>query len=344
MRDSIEERRTGLEDMRKRTVGLIESRLDESVRGVFRQLSDTMPARLAEYDRELERVLVGYLRANGIKFKVQKRKGERLLDIPSSDALPQALADGLKVAIGAVTAADEIESVHVAHPVIDAAIDEARQSGAGHFRLRLVLPKKASPALGARRGSRGRLALTRISHRGFEREDRLRVTAVFEDSEVLQPAAAALELMLLDCDDVEAFDPPIAVPAEDLDEVVDEELFLDQSAVGSEEQVNFEKAIDQLDQYMEDRILILRRARERLSERLRDAETKRDNALGPDARQIAEVQVRKLTLEVEALEGKLLALEARDDDVYRRWQEQANNRRYQAPVAERLFTAEFILE
>ena len=51
------------------------------------------------------------------------------------------------------------------------------------------------PSVGEPTRDAASLALTRIEHRGFEREDRLKVTAVFENAEVLRPAEAAQELL-----------------------------------------------------------------------------------------------------------------------------------------------------
>ena len=237
-----------------------------------------------------------------------------------------------------------IESIHSSHPLTLAAIAEARSSGSGVFRVHFEIPDDASAALQSRRGSRGRMALTRIAYRGFEREDRLRVTAVFEDAEVLQPAAAATELLLLPCEDIEVLESPLKVAQADLDEVVDEELFLDKSKAAHEEQMSFDKAMDQLDQYMEDRILIVRRNREQLLERLRGAELKRERALGPDARAKAEGVERRMAEELEQMDLQLENLTAREDEIYRRWQQHAHQRRYEAPKAERLLELEFVLQ
>ena len=95
--------------------------------------------------------------------------------------------------------------------------------------MRFVLGDQASPRLRALRGVRGRLALTRVARRSFEREDRLVVTAVLEGAEVLRPAEVAMELIQQPCEDVARFDPPIALGATELIEIVDEELFLEQS-------------------------------------------------------------------------------------------------------------------
>lgn len=342
--NTIEDRRRELEAMRERTIGLIENRLDESVRQVFRNIQRELPATLDELDAELERVLIGYLDAKGNLYERGETRGRRTITVLPSARLPESLSAGLTVALGAAHDLEEIESLHLAHPLIEAAVAEARDAGTGRFRLRFRLGSDAPKALTSRRGSRGRLALTKISHFGFEPEDRLRVTAVFENADVLRPADAALELLKQPCEAVDAFDPPLSLSASDLDEVVGEELFLDNARVAQSEQESFERAIDQLDQYMEDRIVVLRRARKNRSEALREAEKRRDGALGPDARARANAAAERIAAEVEELDRQLDRYVAREDRDYSRWKQYAHDRRYGSPRVERLLEAEFVLE
>ena len=287
---------------------------------------------------------MGYLEAENIAYEITESEAGRILNVKPSSMLPEELNGGVSVALGTVIGNAEIESIHTSHPLINAAIDHTRLSCEGQYHVCLTIADNAAEALQHRKGTRGRLALTRISHRGFEREDRLIVTAVFENAEVLQPAAAAHELLLQTCNDIKPFGEPLAVTRADLDEVVDEELFLDKSGVSRTEQESFEKAIDQLDQYMEDRILVLRRALAENTERLSQAEQKRDRVLGSDARGQADALVQRLTVDVEKLDHQLDCLTAREDEVYRRWKQHAHERRYDEPRQERLLEVEFILE
>ena len=195
----------------------------------------------------------------------------------------------------------------------------------------------------ARRGSRGRLALTRVAHRGFEREDRLCVTAVFEDAEVLKPAEAALDLVRQPCEDMAPLDTPLEVTAGHLDEVVDEEMFFDQSEIADTDQASFEATMEQLDQYLADRTLVLRRNRDRCLKRLANAERTRDSALGADSRAKADARVRQAEREVERIDTQIEELAARNDETYRRWKTHAHGRRYTAPTVTRLLTAEFVI-
>jgi adenine-specific DNA-methyltransferase len=344
LRDSMEERRLELDQAREQTLGLIEGRLDENVRQVFKHIQAALPETLAELDRDLERIVVAYLAAIDVPFELKQREGRRLLEVAPSPRLPESLAQGLTVAFGHARELGEVESLHAAHPLVQAAVAEARAAGRGRFAVRFRLTDDAPERLRKRRGARGRLALTRVEYRGFEREDRFVATALFENQEVLRPADAALELLKLPCEALERLDPALAVAAEDLDEVVDEELFHAQTAVEATEQQQFERAIDQIDQFMEDRLLVKRRVHEALSERLRKAEVERDAALGADARIRADEALQRLGSELEQLEGEIGRLAAREDDAFERWRERAHGRRYRPPRSERLFDLEFTLE
>ena len=139
-----------------------------------------LPATLAALDGELERVLTTWLDAAGIPWGAAERGGRRVFHIGASPRLAGSAAGGLTVALGPARDLADIESLHLAHPLIEAAVAEARRAGAGPFRVRFRLGRDVPEVLRRRHGARGRLALTRTAHRGFEREDRLRVTAVFE--------------------------------------------------------------------------------------------------------------------------------------------------------------------
>ena len=339
--ETMEERRRDLERIRSHTAGLIESSLDDSVRDVFRDIQDQLPEALKAFDAELERVLIAYLDAASVPWQVDER-GKRRLHIGASRQLPSGHAGGVSVSLDGTASAGD-ETLHLAHDLIKAAVAEARQAGNGAFRVSFKLGPDAPAPLRDRRGQRGRLALTKVAHLGFEREERLCVTAVFEDSEVLKPAEAALELVRQECTDMPAFAPPLAVTADDLDEVVDEEMFLDQSKAAEADQRGFEDAMEQLDQYLADRALVLRRTREVQVKRLATAERARDTAIGADNRAKANERVQTAEKELARAERAIEALAARDDPAYARAKERAHSRRYALPTAERLLTAEFVI-
>ena len=343
LRETMEERRRELERVKEHTTGLIETRFDDSVKQVFRRIADELPTTLAELDADLERVVTDYLQANEIDYSTESHENRRLIRVRASDRLPGSLSEGLSVAVGHADALEHIDALHVAHPLVRAAIDDARRAGSGSFTVRFRLTKEAPAVLRERRGSRGRLALSRVSYRGYEREDRLVATTVFENAEVLRPAEAALELIRMPCDNVERPFDNLSVTLADLDEVVDEEFFSDQAHAAQAEAEPFSRALDQLDQYVEDRLLVLRRSRGDLSTQLKQAEEKRDAALGADARSRAETRLRHLEGELADLDGQIARLTARNDRDYDRWKADAHRRRYEPPQAERLFNLEFVI-
>jgi hypothetical protein len=343
LRDALEAKRAELERVRERTVGLIEANLDASVREVFRQIKSELPTALAELDRDLERVLIAYLDAKGVPWGTADRQGTPVIHIGASPALPASLRDGVSIIVGHAKGLADVDPVHLTHPLIEAAVEEARQEGTGSFRVRFAPGETASPQLRALRGVRGRLALTRVARRSFEREDRLIVTAVLEGAEVLRPAEVALELIQQPCEDVATFDPPISVGATEMIEIVDEELFLEQSQTSAVDQAAFDAAMDQLEQSVADRILVLQRARARAVSSRDQAQSARDMASGADTRAAAEARVRAHEATIEECERRIEDLESRRDEQYERWKQLAHERRYGAPGVEHLLDAEFVI-
>ena len=133
----MEDRRQALERVRERTVGLIETGLDNSVRDVFRRIRTDLTAELATFDAELERMLTAYLDAAGVPWGADERDGRRVVHIGASARLPAALAGGVSVAVGG-TPCNGMDTVHLSHPLIAAAVAEARDAGTD-FRVRFDL-------------------------------------------------------------------------------------------------------------------------------------------------------------------------------------------------------------
>ena len=351
LRETMEERRRELDRTRERTIGLIEQRLDASVRQVFERIQDELAPSLKALDDELKTVLAAYLDAAQVPWAEGERDGREVLHYGASETLPKPFRNGGTVLIGASLGVTGADPLHVGHPLVKAAVESARQQCAGEYRVRFRLQPSAPAALRKHRGSRGRLALTRIRYDGFEPEERLRVTAVFEDAEVLRPAEAAVELLRQPCADVagqgaggNGFGNPLAVSAAHLEEVVDEELFEEQGRVADINQQGFEQAMRQLDQYLADRTLVLQRAKRQQSQRLAAAERRRDQSVGADHRANAEKRVRELEAEIENVEKQLAALASHEDETYQKWKQHAHMRRYAVPTGERLLSAEFVIE
>jgi hypothetical protein len=108
LRDSLEAKRLELERVRERTIGLIESNLDASVREVFRRIKSELPAALAELDRDLERVLTGYLNAAGVPWGSADRQNSRHSYRRLPD-LASRVHGGLSVVVGRARDLAEVE-------------------------------------------------------------------------------------------------------------------------------------------------------------------------------------------------------------------------------------------
>ena len=344
LRDTMEERRRELDRTHERTIGLIEQRLDASVRQVFERIQGELAPALKELDDELKNVLTAYLDAEEVPWGQGERRGRKVLHYGASPRLPKPFQSGGTVVIGGTHGLTGADPLHVGHPLIKEAVLRARNQCAGEFRVCFRLRPSAPAALRRHRGSRGRLALTRIRYDGFEPEERLRATAVFEDAKVLRPAAAALALLRQPCEDAAAFATPLKVSAAHLDEVVSEELFEEQGRVAAINQQGFEQAMAQLDQYLADRTLVLQRARRQQSRRLAAAQRRREQSVGADARTKAETHVQQLEGEIEKAERQLAALASHEDDTYQKWKRHAHQRRYAVPTGERVLSAQFVIE
>ena len=91
MRARMTARREALNTAREHTLGLIESRLDGAVRGLFANIHDAVPETLAELDAELERVVTTYLDALGVHWTRGRDRDRALLHVAASTRLPQSL-------------------------------------------------------------------------------------------------------------------------------------------------------------------------------------------------------------------------------------------------------------
>jgi hypothetical protein len=186
-------------------------------------------------------------------------------------------------------------------------------------------------------GKSGVLRVALVDYGGFEPVQRL-VGAVVIEGIPIDPLLAGQFLRLPASDGVplgEGADP------KPLDDALDEAVFVDQREVEKSEQKHFEQAISQLERFIEDKILVCRRERTSISEKLRAARERRDRVVGSTAREQVEAEMARLTARDESLERRINALDSREDEVYRKWRNQYHELRYQAPRVKRLFEATF---
>src|SRR5262249_34487206 len=138
--------------------------------------------------------------------------------------------------------------------------------------------------------------------------------------------------------------PPSGVTADDIEDVLEQLVFEASDDVTKTENQRFERAIAQVDRFVEDRLLLLHRRREVLEGRISGAEEELARSIGAEQRTRNETQLRRLHEEREDLEKRMALLERRDDDAYQRFRQQAHDRRYATPRVERLLEAELRVE
>jgi hypothetical protein len=328
--DTMGSKRQEFETAQQRTAALIQRRFDATVRQVFRRIQEELPGQLAEFDRQVEAVVVAYLQAAGIPHQL----ASGTLTVPASPRLPEELRQGTACVVGATAPGSPVGSLHLGHPLVLAALDEARgATGDRRFALRIG-PSDATSAL---RGHRGRLRLVRVRARGFEAAEQVLPVAVVEDRPAPLPGELARALLAGPIADLPELRPP-AVPDESLDDAVEELLFLDG---GAAEQARFELTLEQLERFIGDRVLILERQRAAATADLLASEAARDAAMGAAERDRAARALRRAQGEIERVEGEIARLRAGDDPHYQRWRQHAQERRYAPPVVDRLIDAEF---
>ena len=179
--DSLGQQRAAFDEEQARTADLIEARLDEAVRTVFKKYKDTLSHDLAELDRDLDIILHAFLDARGVDFERREETERVVYETERSEALPGVYAAGGTVSIGPSTDASDGSILHVGHPLIAAAVDEARGATGASQCVRIGFEGGRVPEGVAQLvGTRGRAVLSKIRYQGLEAVDHLVWTAVVE--------------------------------------------------------------------------------------------------------------------------------------------------------------------
>jgi hypothetical protein len=343
LREEMDGNRGQFEQTWARTAGLIETRFDQKVKQVFRNLQIDLPKELARLDSELEQLITGYLDACQIPYRRSSGNGNVIFELPSSPRLPEGWREGGTVIVGQARDREDADLIHLGHPLVKAAVDEAR-AATQQRRFSVAWTVKDAPEeLRRHKGRRGRMVVSRVRYEGFERADRLVPTVVLEGE--LAPLATDTVYWLFDHrpEDREALGPVPEIERE-LDDVVEERLFLEQAEAVTHEQQSFERSMEQIERYIEDQLLVLRRRLSGATAALRAAEEKRDSAYGSEARSQADERVRKVQEEMDQLQAEIERLQNRDDAEYEKWRERIHSRRYREPDTIRILDVEFVLE
>jgi hypothetical protein len=335
LRDKITERRDAYEKEYERTSQIIESRFDENVRKVFKNLREELPHGLAGLDQDLADLVDGYLGARGVDYRRSEKAGRVVFDVAASTTLPADVGEGRRFATGDARFLTDAEALNLVHPLVRTAITSARNWPGGSVELQL--PQNASPDLAALAGSVGVIRVALVDYNGFEPVQRL-VSAAVIDGIPIDPLLAARVARL------RARDATFRKPTADeglLNDALDEAVFVDQRDVEKSEQKHFEQAIGQLERFVEDKVLVFRRERASLGTKLRQAKERRDQVVGSSTRGRIDAEIEQLANRDESLEQRIDALESREDEVYKKWRDKYHGLRYQPPTVTMLFEATF---
>jgi ERCC4-related helicase len=343
LREEMEDERKRFEETWARTAGLIETRFDQRVKQAFRRLQTDLPPGLARLDDEMDRLITGFLLALDVPHRRIAVNGNIRFELSASDRLPDSWRDGGIVAIGEARNLEDADALHLGHPLVQAAVTEARDATCTQSPVAWILDKTASRELLAHKGKRGRLILVRIRYEGFERVDRLIPIALIEGE--VSPLSSDSASWLLDRQPQNRPAlPKVEIESFVVEDAVEEMAFTDQLEVSGEEQAPFERNLEQLERYVEDQLLVLRRRLSAARQSLLAAQDKRESALGAELRSQAEARVRSIQESVDAIETEVARLETRDDADYQKWRRRVQQRRDTPPQIHRLLDVEFVLE
>jgi hypothetical protein len=337
LRDKIGARRDDYEREHQRTSQIIHSRFDQDVRRVFKQLRDELPPVLVQMDRDIAELVDGYLRSRGGKYRRRQKEGRALFELAPGFDPGVDVGDERRFATGDARSLADAQSLSLSHPLVLAAIEHARAWNEGA--VQFALAGNGDSELGAISGGSGVLSIARVDYGGFEPVQRLVAGAIIDGAPVDPLIAARLaRLPAVDGAPLDvAWDAPL------LADLLDEAVFVDQQAVEAGEQTHFDRAVGQLERFVDDKVLVCRREVSTLEEKLRSAKSRRDEVIGASARERIEAEIGRLAEKSEALQQRIDALESRDDEVYRRWRDEYNARRYQAPTVTPLVQVTFRL-
>jgi hypothetical protein len=333
LRDKIGAKREAFEKEYERTSQIIESRFDEDVRKVFKRLREELPAGLLQLDRDISDLVEGHLRSRGIPYTRTQTDGRVVFDVANSADLPTEIGDVRRFATGDARGLTDAQPLNLLHPLVRVAIADARRWTGGSVEL----IADATPELAALQGQTGVLAIALIDYAGFEPVQRIVAAAVVGEAPV-DPSLASRIARLPAADG-----PGIGVTVDKafMDDALDEAVFLDQREVEKKEQKHFEQAIGQLERFVDDKVLVCRRERASISEKLRSARDRRDEVVGSSARDRVEAEILRLAEKDEVLERRIHALASREDEVYRKWRNEYHDLRYRAPKVTRLLQVAF---
>ena len=196
---------------------------------------------------------------------VADEAGRVIFDIAPGAELAGGDGNGRRFATGDARGLTDAEPLNLAHPLVRAAIADARAWPGGVGRVVAPARRCSGPRCDGRkdwrpRGGAGRLRRVRAGAAA----DRGGVV----DGVPIDPSVAA-RIVRLRATDSQAVG--VTVDPHELDDALDEAMFIDQRETEKREQKHFERAIGQLERFVDDKVLVCRRERASIAEKLRSA-------------------------------------------------------------------------
>ena len=341
LRETMETLRQDYDSRQSAAAAAIETKIDRTIRPVFRKYKDELPEGLQELDRDLDALAKGYLEAIGAKFHREPNTNAITYQVDPCNRLPPSLSKGATFVVGRADNNSTVKSLHPGHDLIIAAVSEARTATNSVLTVKFLPTEGSLPALLVPlAGQRGKLFVTKVAHRGFERLDQIITVALLEGATDPLPSETVDELILLEPNDVLMTDRPV-VDIAILEDAVEEALLTDLSLTTADDGTRFNRKLEQLDHFLQDQILVLRRRKSALERRLQDSERKKEKAGLPSVSAREGFSIRNTQAEIDKIEARLTELEAGRDPEYQRWREQLHERRYRRPTLERLLDVDF---
>jgi hypothetical protein len=251
--------------------------------------------------------------------------------VESSRLLPEGYRDVFVAVVGELNERGEGDVLYVGHPVVQAAIADARTTTVTPAHAVLGPVDGSAPdQLRNLAGRRGRLVVTKVEYRGIEPVDTVLKTAILDgDTDALDTdtVESLLALPLASVGMVDEDDAP-----SEIRDAVDAAVFADQAAMSSLEESRFRQMLRQLDHYLADQVLIKRRRRDKLDYEIHELEKRRDKSLSTQASGDLSSRLDKLHKASAAIDREIAALQDGGDEEYRQWRDRLHDRRYRPPV------------
>jgi predicted nucleic acid-binding Zn-ribbon protein len=170
------------------------------------------------------------------------------------------------------------------------------------------------------------------------------VTALIEGENSPLAGLTIESLMALSYRDVNQPQAPTLIEHAIMNDVIEEAVLQDQTSVASREQDQFNRKLEQIDRYLEDQILVLKRRRSALERNLAAVASKKEKAAAPSLLTTIDQSVSSFEKEVLRLDERIQRLQNGDDPDYQQWRDRLNERRFRRPSVERILEVNFRVE